>query len=150
MFSTRKRRDFVTQPKEKFTIQSKHEVFGLPFPEKTSLDSSFQFHFHFLVLSLRFPGDGGTFLWSLSVIACYCTVTAGMTILYGACVSMERCFFGRPISECCESAGVKWDYLPLKKYPHHFLCKDQQSQNLHETGRSSEHDLKRNSYLKKK
>ena len=45
-------------------------------------------------------------------------------------------------SECCESAWVKWDYLPLKKYPHHFLCKDQQSQNLHETGRSSEHDLK--------
>ena len=74
MFSTRKRRDFVTQPKstEKFTIQGKHEVFWLPFPAKTSLDSSFQFHFHFLVFSLRFPGDGGTLLWSLSVAACYC------------------------------------------------------------------------------
>jgi len=91
MFSTRKRRDFVTPPKstEKFTIQGKHEVFWLPLPAKTSLDSSFQFHFHFLVLSLRFPGDGGTLLWSLSVV----TVTAGMTILYGARVSMERCFF---------------------------------------------------------
>lgn len=88
------------------------------------------------------------------------TVTARMTILYGACGSMERSFLGVPIYGK-KQHGTNFNFWmlwigmrqmglsPTKKYPHHLLCKDQQSQNLHETGRSSEYDLKRNCYLKK-